>query len=180
MGTVDHDVADAVARSCARRSRTLTCTRRPPTHARRVRRRRRRRADDNGWHKGARKYLGHKSQLSEVPFALFVTAASLTEDGVDTVRACRSPGSWLVEAANAERLSRKGPRPTGTTWATSSGCAPARPRAAVFAGSLDLTTMNLLEKAFVLVVIGATPGDGRHYEFIREWAAGLGGALRDA
>lgn len=39
-----------------------------------------------GWHKDARKYLKrHKSQLSEVPFALFVTAASLTEDGVDAV-----------------------------------------------------------------------------------------------
>jgi hypothetical protein len=34
---------------------------------------------------------------------------------------------------------------------------------------LDLTTMNVLEKLFVLLVIGATPGDGRHYEFIRNW-----------
>ena len=44
----------------------------------------------------------------------------------------------------------------------------------MFAGSLDLTTMNVFEKLFVLLVIGATPGDGRHYEFVREWAAGSG------
>ena len=40
-----------------------------------------------GWHKDARRYLKrHKGQLSDVPFALFVTAASLTEDGVDAVQ----------------------------------------------------------------------------------------------
>jgi hypothetical protein len=31
---------------------------------------------------------------------------------------------------------------------------------------------------FVLVVIGATPGDGRHYEYIRRWAAELGDTLK--
>jgi len=51
---------------------------------------------------------------------------------------------------------------------------------ALFAGSLDLTTMNVLEKLFVLLAIGATPGDGRHYEFIRAWAAGLGDVLAGA
>jgi menaquinone-dependent protoporphyrinogen IX oxidase len=57
--------------------------------------------------------------------------------------------------------------------------APMRPRSvAFFAGSLDLTTMNLLEKAFVLLVVGATPGDGRNWKAIREWGAGLGEVLR--
>ena len=46
------------------------------------------------------------------------------------------------------------------------------------AGSLDLTTMNILEKLFVLLVVGATPGDGRHYGFIRDWSAGLADVLR--
>jgi hypothetical protein len=40
------------------------------------------------------------------------------------------------------------------------------------AGSLDLTTMNLLEKAFVLLVVGATPGDGHSWKAMREWGAG--------
>ena len=139
-----------------------------------------------GWHKGARKYLKrHKSQLSEVPFALFVTAASLTEDGVDTVQGMPiAKDPWLAKKPrNAEKLSRKEryALPRHYVGDILKDCAPARPcNAAVFAGSLDLTTMNLFGKAFVLVVIGATPGDGRHYESIHEWAAGLGGALRDA
>jgi len=56
---------------------------------------------------------------------------------------------------------------------------PARPRAvAFFAGSLDLTTMNVFEKLFVLLVVGATPGDGRNWKAIREWGAGLGEVLQ--
>ena len=53
-----------------------------------------------------------------------------------------------------------------------------RPRSvAFFAGSLDLTTMNVFEKLFVLLVVGATPGDGRNWKAIREWGAGLGEVL---
>ena len=138
-----------------------------------------------GWHKDARKYLKrHKGQLSEVPFALFVTAASLTEDGVDAVQGMPiAKDPWLVKKPrNPEKLSRKEryALPRHYVGDILKDCAPARPRnVALFAGCLDLTTMNLFEKAFVLLVIGATPGDGRHFAFIREWAAELGGALRD-
>lgn len=37
--------------------------------------------------------------------------------------------------------------------------------------------MNLLEKLFVILVIGATPGDGRHWDAVREWARGLPAVL---
>jgi len=137
-----------------------------------------------GWHKDARKYLKrHKGQLSDVPFALFVTAASLTEDGVDAVQGMPiAKDPWLVKKPkNADKLSRKEryALPRHYVGDILKDCAPARPRdVALFAGSLDLTTMNLFEKVFVLAVIGATPGDGRHFAFIREWAAGLGGTLR--
>jgi menaquinone-dependent protoporphyrinogen oxidase len=136
-----------------------------------------------GWHKDARKYLKrHRGELGDVPFALFVTAASLTEDGVNAVEGMPiAKDPWLVKKPrNAEKLSRKEryALPRHYVGDILKDCAPARPRnVAVFAGSLDLTTMNLFEKLFVLVVIGATPGDGRHYEFIRAWAAGLGEAL---
>jgi menaquinone-dependent protoporphyrinogen IX oxidase len=137
-----------------------------------------------GWHKGARKYLKrHKGQLNDVPFALFVTAASLTEDGVDAVQGMPiAKDPWLVKKPrDPEKLSRKEryALPRHYVGDILKDCAPARPRnVALFAGSLDLTTMNLFEKAFVLLVIGATPGDGRHFAFIREWAADLGGTLR--
>ena len=139
-----------------------------------------------GWHKHAERYLKrHKAELADVPFALFVTAASLTEDGVDRVGGMPiAKDPWLVKKPkNAAKLSRKEryALPSHYVGDILKTCAPARPRSvAVFAGSLDLTTMNVFEKLFVLLVVGAAPGDGRHYEFIREWAAGLGGAFRDA
>ena len=133
-----------------------------------------------GWHKDAEKYLKrHRDQLARVPFALFVTAASLTEDGIDAVRGVPvAKDPWLVKKPrNADKLSRKEryALPSHYVGDILKACAPARPRSvAFFAGSLDLTTMNVFEKLFVLLVVGATPGDGRHFEFIREWAAGLG------
>ena len=63
-----------------------------------------------GWHKDARKYVKrHKDQLVAVPFAVFVTAASLTEDGVDAVQGMPiAKDPWLVKKPkNADKLSRK-------------------------------------------------------------------------
>jgi menaquinone-dependent protoporphyrinogen oxidase len=136
-----------------------------------------------GWHKDAAKYLKrHRDRLSALPFAVFVTAASLTEDGLGEVRGVpvlKDP--WLVKKPkHADKLSRKEryALPSHYVGDILDACAPARPRSvALFAGALDLTRMNLLEKLFVMLVIGATPGDGRHFEFIREWAAGSGETL---
>ena len=138
-----------------------------------------------GWHKDAEKYLRrHRGQLGDVPFAVFVTAASLTEDGLDAVRGVPvAKDTWLVKKPrNADRLGRKEryALPAHYVGGILDACAPAQPRSvALFAGSLDLTTMNIFEKLFVLLVIGATPGDGRHYDFVREWAAELRTSLAD-
>ena len=137
-----------------------------------------------GWHKDAEKYVKrHRAQLDAVPFAIFVTAASLTEDGLDAVRGVPvAKDTWLVKKPkDADRLSRKEryALPSHYVGDILDACGPARPRTvAFFAGALDLTKMNLFEKLFVMLVIGANPGDGRHFEFIREWAAGLGEPLR--
>ena len=136
-----------------------------------------------GWHKDAREVpQAAREQLARVPFALFVTAASLTEDGVDDVQGMPvAKDPWLVK--KPRQRGQAAPQGALRPAAHYLGdilkdCAPARPRSvAFFAGSLDLTTMNIFEKLFVLLVVGATPGDGRHWEFVREWAAGLGGAL---
>ena len=136
-----------------------------------------------GWHRDAEKYVKkQKDQLASVPFALFVTAASLTEDGTNELRGvpvARDP--WLVKKPrNADKLTRKEryALPSHYLGDIFKACGPARPRsAAFFAGSLDLTTMNVFEKLFVLLIIGATPGDGRHFDFVREWAAETAGTL---
>ena len=130
-----------------------------------------------GWHKDAEKYLKrHREQLARVPFALFVTAASLTEDGMSDVHGIPvAKDPWLVKKPrSADKLTRKEryALPSHYVGDILKAGAPARPRAvAVFAGSLDLTTMNVFEKLFVLLIVGATPGDGRHWDFVREWAA---------
>lgn len=139
-----------------------------------------------GWHKDARRYVKkHREGLAQVPFAVFVTAASLTEDGESVVRGVPvAKDPWLVKPPrDAGRLRRKEryALPSHYLGDILDACAPAMPRAAAFfAGSLDLTTMNILEKLFVLLVVGATPGDGRHFDYVREWAAGLDETLRRA
>lgn len=137
-----------------------------------------------GWHRAARRYVKrHREALTSTPFALFITAASLTEDGtgeVGGVPVAKDP--WLVKAPrNAGKLRRREryALPGHYLRSIQKACAPARPRdVAFFAGSLDLTTMNLVEKLFLLLVIGATPGDGRHLDFVRDWAAAVGPALK--
>ncbi len=130
-----------------------------------------------GWHRDAERYVKkHRDQLARVPFALFVTAAALTEDGVDAfqgVPVAKDP--WLVKKpGNADKLTRKEryALPSHYLGDISKASAPARPRTVAFlAGSLDLTTMNVFEKLFVLLIVGVTPGDGRHWDFVREWGA---------
>ena len=136
-----------------------------------------------GWHRDAERYVKrNREQLASVPFALFVTAASLTEDGMTALRGVPvAKDPWLVKKPRgADKLTRKEryALPSHYLGDIFKACGPARPRsAAFFAGSLDLTTMNIFEKLFVLLIVGATPGDGRHWDFVREWAAGAAGEL---
>jgi menaquinone-dependent protoporphyrinogen IX oxidase len=136
-----------------------------------------------GWHRQAERYLKkHRTELAQMPTALFITAASLTDAGgdeVDGVPIVKDP--WLAKPprdAGKLRYKERYALPAHYLGDVLKVCAPLRPRAvAFFAGSLDLTTMNVFEKLFVLLVIGATPGDGRNFKMIREWAAGLGEVL---
>ena len=137
-----------------------------------------------GWHRDAARYVKkHRGELERLPTALFITAASLTdtgETGVQGVPIVKDP--WLAKAPrNAGKLRYKEcyALPRHYLGDILKKAAPMRPRTvAFFAGSLDLTTMNVLEKLFVLLVIGATPGDGRNWKAIRAWGAGLGDMLR--
>jgi menaquinone-dependent protoporphyrinogen IX oxidase len=137
-----------------------------------------------GWHREAVRYVtAHRIELAHIPTAYFITAASLTETGENDVHGVPlDKDPWLAKAPrDAGKLRRKEryALPEHYLGTVLKKTAPARPRSvAFFAGSLDLTTMNLLEKAFVLLVVGATPGDGRNWKAIREWGGALGEALR--
>jgi menaquinone-dependent protoporphyrinogen oxidase len=136
-----------------------------------------------GWHRQATKYVkAYRRELAQIPTAFFVTAASLTDTGEDEVDGTPIViDTWLVKAPrSAGKLTRKEryALPSHYLGDILKECAPLRPRTvAFFAGSLDLTTMNIFEKLFVLLVVGATPGDGRHWEQIRAWGAELGETL---
>jgi menaquinone-dependent protoporphyrinogen oxidase len=137
-----------------------------------------------GWHRDAARYVKkHRGELERLPTALFITAACLTDTGesdVQGVPILQDP--WLAKAprdAGKLRYKERYALPRHYLGDILKKAAPARPRTvAFFAGSLDLTTMNVLEKLFVLLVIGATPGDGRNWKAIRAWGAGLGDVLR--
>jgi menaquinone-dependent protoporphyrinogen oxidase len=137
-----------------------------------------------GWHRQAVKYVNkHRGELERLPTALFITAASLTETGeteVQGVPIFKDP--WLVKAPrDAAKPSRKEryALPQHYLGDVLKKATPVKPRSvAFFAGSLDLTTMSILEKLFVLLIVGATPGDGRNWKAIREWGGGLADVLR--
>jgi menaquinone-dependent protoporphyrinogen oxidase len=136
-----------------------------------------------GWHRQAKRYLkAHRAELQGLPTALFITAASLTDTGetaVDDVPILKDP--WLAKAPRTPGKLRYRERyalPAHYLGDVLKEAAPVRPKSvAFFGGCLDLTTMNILEKLFVLLAVGATPGDGRHWEFIRAWGASLGDEL---
>ena len=132
-----------------------------------------------GWHKEAVRFLRrNRRQLSSVPTAYFVTAASLTKTGEDAVRDVPVDlDPWLAKAPKrADKLSRKERYATPEHYAGGilKKTRPVRPRCiAFFAGSLDMTKMNIFEQLFVMLIVGASPGDGRHWQAIRDWAASL-------
>jgi menaquinone-dependent protoporphyrinogen oxidase len=132
-----------------------------------------------GWHKDATRFLKARSDgLAGLPIAYFITAASLTEDGTQAVDAVPIvKDDWLAKAPRkpAKLSYREGyARPQHYLGDVLKETAPVRPRqVAFFAGALDLTKMSLFAKLFVMLVIGAGPGDNRHWDAIRAWARGL-------
>jgi menaquinone-dependent protoporphyrinogen IX oxidase len=132
-----------------------------------------------GWHKDALKFVRrHQEALAAVPTALFIVAASLTDTGGDqvgTVPVLKDP--WLVkEPADAARLRyrERYARPEHYLGDVLEAAPQVRPvQAAFFGGVLDLQQMNLFEKLFVMLVVGATPGDLRNWKVIREWSRDL-------
>ena len=127
-----------------------------------------------GWHKDATGFLKRNAPaLAARPTACFATAASLTQmaDQPGAVPLFCDP--WLVKAPRrADHLTYKeryaGPdhylrdiigERSGVRFVG----------VALFGGSVDLTAMNILEKLFVLAIVGAKPGDLRNWEAIKGW-----------
>jgi menaquinone-dependent protoporphyrinogen IX oxidase len=136
-----------------------------------------------GWHKASLKFLRkHQKDLSQVPVAYFFTAMSLTktaETGLGTMSIYQDPA--LAKAPeNENKLSFKEKHATvGSYLKPALKKAPlVKPvSAGFFAGKLDYSKLNAFQMLFVMLIIGAQPGDRRNWEAIRDWASSLRPAL---
>ena len=132
-----------------------------------------------GWHRQARSFLRRNRRLlGQLPFAVFVTAMSLTDTGEGKVNG--------VQVVVDERLPKPPQRRDRLTFKERyarlsrylrpalHSVQPARPRSiAVFGGRLEYGRLKWYEVMFVMVVLKAPAGDRRNWPAIRAWAATL-------
>ena len=130
-----------------------------------------------GWHREAQRFLqDNQPTLRRVPVACFLTALSLTttpESGIGSVPVFIDP-SLAKPARHAGRLSFHERFTTVRSYldpVLRKAPAIAPVGVAFFAGKLDYGKLNLLQRLFVRVVIGARAGDFRNWEAIRTWTA---------
>ena len=136
-----------------------------------------------GWQREAVRYVKrYERELAVLPTAYFITAMALTDTGteqVDGVPLFKDP--WLAKATGVGRgLTRKEryARPEHYLGDVLAKAPVVRPRTVAFLGGrLDLATLSLWRKLFVMLVVGATPGDGRNWEVIRGWGRSMAALL---
>ena len=131
-----------------------------------------------GWHRRAARFLRARArELARVPTALFFTSLRVTREGSGAEGEHGFPilldPRLLAEPARPGRLSFKERQTTVQSYLSPvrAALAQVRPvRAAFFAGKLDYGKLKLLHMLFVMLIIGATPGDSRNWDLIGSWA----------
>jgi menaquinone-dependent protoporphyrinogen oxidase len=135
-----------------------------------------------GWHRSAFKFLRqHKAELAQTPLAIFVTAMSLT----NTARP--DPNKINIHIDEKLAAAPRNPRFLSFKENYTSIKNYTRPivKAApdslvsigLFGGRLDYYRLKWFEALFVMLIIGAKPGEKRNWPDIRAWAAGLPSTL---
>lgn len=136
-----------------------------------------------GWHRAARQFVArHASALSQVPVAVFITCAELTDTGIEELSGVpiyRDPDLGAAPQTPG-RLSPK--ERFSTLEAYVKPILQALPGAkpvgvGIFAGKVDYDVLGFLPKLFVRFVIRAKAGDFRNWDAIRGWAAEVGSRL---
>ncbi len=137
-----------------------------------------------GWHREAAKFLKrHESALNHIPVALFFTCMSLTQTGDTQVQdvpvfvdpALPQPPKKPGRLTFKERYATL-PKYLGPVLRSVPAVTPVS--AAFFGGRLELFRLKLLQMLFVMIIIGAQPGDRRNWNAVREWSTGLAPLLR--
>ena len=136
-----------------------------------------------GWHIAARKFLKrYQGQLKERKLAYFSCAARLTQ-----VEGEQLPQVPIVMDPNLVSSPEKPGRLTLNERFTTlkyylDPMLVAAPQAkpvsiAFFKGSIQMYRLKRWQAAFVMIVVQAPPGDGRDWDFIKNWARSLGDLL---
>jgi len=131
-----------------------------------------------GWHRSALAFLrSHKAELEKKPLALFLMGMSLTdglhpEMGQATLHLDEK---LLVQPKRPGRLGFKESFTTIKHYLHPILAVSPKSLAAVgfFGGRMDFYRLKWYEALFVMVVVGAKPGEKRNWADIRAWAAGL-------
>lgn len=130
-----------------------------------------------GWHREAQKFLkANRAALANKPVALFATAMTVTKTAEPVPPEAVVDPKLLKPAAKAGRL---GFKERFTTLRHYLG--PMRKSAgeikpvsvAFFRGKLDFGRLKFYQMLFVMLVVGAQPGDYRNWDAIRAWARDL-------
>ena len=137
-----------------------------------------------GWHRSAQKFLTrHKSELAQKPLAVFVTAMSLTHAGMlDQDKIHIHVDEQLAAApVNPGRLNLKEHFTSIKQYTRPiiSKAPSSLKSIALFGGRLDFYRLKWWEALFVMILIGAQPGEKRNWPDIRSWAAGLPDLLQN-
>ncbi len=137
-----------------------------------------------GWHRAALGFLKrHRAALQRIPFAVFVTAMSLTKTGETNVDGLPiyvddnlpKPPQTEGRLSFRERYARLSNYIRPILGATR----PARPASVgVFGGRLEYGRLKVWAVLFVMFIIQATAGDRRNWAAIQSWAAGLPAAFQ--
>ena len=132
-----------------------------------------------GWHRAALGFLKqHRSELRQIPLAVFVLAMSLTESSATTVGGvpiCLDD-KLPKPPRTADRLSLRERYATLANYARPilNAARPARPvQIAFFGGRLEYGRLKWWAVLFAMLVVQAPAGDRRNWAAIRAWAAGL-------
>ncbi|MBN1565909.1 MAG: hypothetical protein JXA10_18850 [Anaerolineae bacterium] len=129
-----------------------------------------------GWHRGATQWLvDHQTALTQKPTAIFMTCLELTRTDSDQVAgvAIFKDAQLGHAPKNAAKLNFKEKQTTPDRYV-----APVLEQAAlvkpvsvgIFGGKLDYSTLGLLSKLFVRLIIRGKAGDYRNWDAITAWA----------
>jgi menaquinone-dependent protoporphyrinogen IX oxidase len=132
-----------------------------------------------GWHRAAGSFLRkHQAALAARKVAYFCTAMSLTQTGEDHIGAVPvgiDPGlAKLPKKPGHLGLKENYALPAHYLQPMLKAAPQIKPvSVGFFGGRLELFKLNFFQMLFVMLVVGAQPGDLRSWSFIQSWSAGL-------